>query len=503
MFDVIEDQASPVAAGVLTGETDRGPVHDPAPTGEAPRARTWPAETRALIKLAGPLVLTQLAQMAIMTTDVILLGRLSTDALASAAIGNTVYFFCWLVGSGPAMAVSPMAAQLLGAKPGDRAGVRGVVRMGLWSAGLIAVPLLPLLICAEWILSHLGQEPRLAAGAGQFTTMLCFGLPFALAFGSLRNFVTALNRPAAALWVTLASIVWNALAGWVLIFGHLGAPRLGIAGAGIASSTSAIFGVAALALAIRLTPELHRGRILKRWWRPRWAALAELFRLGIPIGVTMLFEAMLFNSMTLLVGTFGAAALAGHQIALNVASFTFMIPLGLGMAASVRVGRFVGAGDLPGARRAGLVAMVVAFGFILPCGVILALFGREVAGLYVAGRAAHDLQVIAFAGVFLQVAAAFQVFDALQVVAAQSLRGLKDARMPMILAGVSYWLAGAPMCLYLGLGLHMQGLGVWIGLAFGLGVAAATLCVRFHRLTRPGISAARVADRERLRVTPI
>lgn len=486
MYDVIEDQASAVTAGVLTGETDVGPVPDSGHAAEAPRARSWPDEIRALIKLAGPLVFTQLAQMAIMTTDVILLGRLSTDALAAAAIGNTVYFFCWLVGSGPAMAVSPMVAQLLGARPGDRVGVRRVVRMGLWSAGLTAAPLLPLLIFAGPLLAHLGQEPRLAEGAGRFTAMLCFGLPFALAFGSLRNFVTALNRPTAALWVTVASIVWNGFAGWVLIFGNLGAPRLGIVGAGIATSSSAIFGVAALALAIRLTPELHRVRILRRAHRPRRPELGELFRLGVPIGVTMLFEAMLFNSMTLVIGTFGAAALAGHQIALNVASFTFMIPLGLGIAASVRVGRFAGAGDLPGARRAGLVAMAVALGFILPCAVGLALFGREVAGLYVAGRSAHDLRVIAFAGVFLQVAAAFQVFDALQVVAAQALRGLKDARAPMILAGVSYWLAGAPVCLYLAFVQRMQGLGVWIGLAFGLGVAAATLCARFHRLTRPG-----------------
>ena len=167
-----------------------------------------------------------------------------------------------------------------------------------------------------------------------------------------------------------------------------------------------------------------------------------------------------------------------------------MIPLGLGIAASVRVGRFAGADDLAGARRAGLVAMTVALVFILVCAVSLALFGRQVAGLYIAGRTPHDLRVIAFAGVFLQVAAAFQVFDALQVVAAQALRGLKDARMPMVLAGVSYWLAGAPVCLYLAFALKMQGLGVWIGLAFGLGVAAATLCARFHLLTRPGRIAA-------------
>jgi MATE family multidrug resistance protein len=155
------------------------------------------------------------------------------------------------------------------------------------------------------------------------------------------------------------------------------------------------------------------------------------------------------------------------------------------MAATVRVGLFAGAGDMAGARRAGLTAMGMGALIVLLFGVAMALFGKQIAGLYIAGRGPEDLQVIALAAVFLKVAAAFQLFDALQVVAALSLRGLKDARWPMFIAGGSYWLAGAPVCIALGVGLGLQGLGVWIGLAFGLAVAAVAMSLRFHLLTRP------------------
>lgn len=442
------------------------------------------AEARALLRLAGPLVASQLAQMAVLTTDVIMLGRLSTVALASAAIGNTVYYFAWLIGGGPAGAVAPMIAQIIGRRANDRAGVRAVVRMGLWSAVLVSAAMTPVLLSARPILERLGQEPELAANAGRFVAMLTLGLPFAIGFQVLRNFVAAVGRPSASLWVAGASVAWNACADYALIFGHFGLPKLGIIGAGLATSSSAVFGFLALYAVIRLTPELRAYRLTRRAHRPHWPKLSELVRLGLPIGMTMIFEAMLFNSMTLVVGTFGASSVAAHQITLNFASMTFMVPLGLAMAATVRVGWYAGAGDLAGARRAGLTAMTIAGLFMAASGAGIALFGREVAALYVPGRSPADLKVIALASLFLEAAAAFQVFDGLQVVGALSLRGLKDARMPMVLAGASYWLAGAPMCLWLALGLGLKGLGVWMGLAVGLAVAAATLCGRFHLLTR-------------------
>jgi MATE family multidrug resistance protein len=193
---------------------------------------------------------------------------------------------------------------------------------------------------------------------------------------------------------------------------------------------------------------------------------------------------MLFNVMTLVMGTFGVASLAAHQIAMNVASITFMVPLGLGMAATVRVGLAAGAGDEHGARRAGFTAMAMGVGFIVLCAVALVLWGGPIASLYVGGRTAQDMAVIAMTALFLKVAAAFQVVDALQVVAAQSLRGLKDAHAPMFIAGGSYWLVGAPACLLFAFPFGLQGFGIWIGLAIGLAAAAAALFTRFALLTR-------------------
>jgi MATE family multidrug resistance protein len=445
----------------------------------------WLAEARELVKLAGPLALTQLAQMAIMTTDVVMLGHFSTQALASAALGNTVFFFTWLIGCGPVAAVSPMIAHILGARPNDRAGVRAVTRMGFWAVLLLSVPLIGFLLAAKPVLLLLGQRPELAIGAGQFVSMLCWGLPFSLGYQVLRNFATALSRPHAPLVVMLVSIAFNALGDYGLIFGHFGLPRLGLVGSGIASASSYAFGFLAMLAVIRLTPALRKYRIFRRFQRPHLEKLGEVFRLGMPIGLTMLFEAMLFNSATLIMGTFGVVSVAAHMVAINVPSITFMVPLGIGMAATVRVGLAAGAGDREAVRRAGYSALAMGAGFMTITGILLWLFPDRIAYLYFADPRANAA-VIALAILFLHVAAVFQVVDGLQVVAALSLRGLKDARMPMWIAGASYWLAGFPTCLLLAFGFHLKGLGIWIGLAFGLLVAAVAMCGRLWYLSRDG-----------------
>ena len=474
MTDILERPRTPSAA------TPEAP-QPPQPAGLA----SWTEEARLLLALAAPLIFTQLGQMAVLTSDVIMLGRVGKTALAAAAVGNAVYYFAWLIGGGPVSAVPPMIAHIFGAHPRERAGVRASVRMGLWAVILLAAPMIGLLLCTRQILVVLHQPPEIAASAGQYIGILCFGLPFSLGFQVLRNFAAALGHPRASVWVTVMTVCLNILGGYALIFGHFGAPRLGLQGCAIASACSLAFSFVVMVAVIRLTPELRVYRIFRRFARPAWAKLREVFVLGMPIGLTMMFEAMLFNCMTLLMGTFGAAPLAAHQIALNVPSVTFMVPLGVAMAATIRVGRAAGAGDEAGVRRAGYTAMAMGTAFMGLCGIVLALFPETIAKLYFDPRAAGAAEVIGLAVVYLRVAAAFQVFDALQVVGALSLRGLKDARMPLILAGVSYWLVGAPICIGLAVGLHMQGLGVWIGLATALAVAAAAMCSRFYFLSRP------------------
>jgi MATE family multidrug resistance protein len=376
-----------------------------------------------------------------------------------------------------------MIAHILGAKPNNRAGVRAVARMGLWSVLILSIPLITLLQFAKPLLILLGQQPELAEGAGHFVGALSIGLCFSLGYQVLRNYTTALSRPLAPLIVMGVSVAFNALGDYALIFGHFGFPKLGLVGSGLSSTCSFAFGFLSMLVVIRLTPGLRKYRILRRFWRPHWEKLAEVFRLGMPIGLTTIFEAMLFNSATLVMGTFGTASVAAHQISMLIPSFTFMVPLGIAMAATVRVGLAAGAGDREAVRRAGYSALVIGGSFMALMALVLWNFPREIASLWLTSSPSAD-EVIALAVVFLHVAAVFQVVDGLQVVGALSLRGLKDARAPMWIAAGSYWLAGAPVSLLLAYPLHMKGLGIWIGLAFGLLVAAVAMCTRFWYLSR-------------------
>ena len=468
----------------------------PGPRISGRRHGAWSAEARELMRLALPLAATQLAQMIILATDTAMLGHYSKEALAAAALGNTIFFLAWLMGSGLPMAVAPVIAHVQGehsvknpggAKARDRREVRVAVRMGLWSVMLATPPLLLLLFFTGPLLRALGEDPQLAADAAVFARALAFGLPCALAFQVLRSFSTALSQAVPPMVVMVLAILFNAAGDYGLIFGNFGLPRLGLVGAGLASASSNLFSLAVM-LAITLSSKgLKPYRILHRLFDPHWKILAELMRLGLPMGVTMIFEVSLFNGATLAMGAFGMASIAAHQIAITIPSLTFMVPLGIGLAATVRVGLAAGAGDAIAARRAGFTAIAMGAVFMCSTALLLLLFPRAIASLWLPDLPANA-EVLGLAVSFLHVAAAFQLADGLQVTAAMSLRGLKDARMPMWLAGASYWLAGAPMCVALGFGLGLKGFGIWLGLAFGLLVAAILLTGRFALLSKRAIA---------------
>jgi MATE family multidrug resistance protein len=288
---------------------------DPGPLIPSRRHHAWMLEARELLRLAVPLAATQLAQMIILATDTVMLGHFSKEALAAAALGNTIYFLVWLLGNGLPMAVSPVIAHIMGEYAGvadrgnatgrresavgdkahfpvrtrDQREVRVAVRMGLWSVALCSLPLLGLLIFTRPLLLFFGQQPRLAGDAAVFISGLAWGLPFALTFQVLRGFSTALSRAVPPLVVMALAIAWNAAFDYALIFGHFGLPRLGLYGAGLASASSNIFSFAAMLAVCLIVPGLRRYHILHRLWQPHWQGFAELFRLGVPIGVTMVF----------------------------------------------------------------------------------------------------------------------------------------------------------------------------------------------------------------------
>jgi MATE family multidrug resistance protein len=297
----------------------------------------------------------------------------------------------------------------------------------------------------------------------------------------LRSFATALSRPRAPMYIMAAMIVVNLIGNYVLIFGHFGAPALGLIGSGIASAIANAFSFFAMLAVVLTVPTFKPYRLWRRFFRPHWATLKDIFRLGLSIGLAMVFEVMLFSVSTLMMGRFGTAPLAAHQVALNVPSITFMVPLGIGMAATIRVGLAAGAHNMCGVRRAGLTAMALGGAVMVVFAIVMALGARAIAELYLPATP-ETAEALALTVSFLRVAAAFQLFDGLQVIGANALRGLKDARLPMMLAGGSYWLVGFPLALWFGFGLDWQGVGIWLGLACSLAVAAVSMLLRFAYL---------------------
>ncbi len=447
----------------------------------APGAGPWRREFAALMTIGAPMALTQLVQFSINTIDVVMIGRLGGEQLAAASLGLVMFYVFFVAGMGPAMATSPMVSQALGADKGDVREARRSVRMGLWAVG-ISAPILSLVyFFAEEIALALGQPAVTAKLAEPYVLALAPGLPFALGVIVLRNFLAAIERARAPLVVILVTTLLNALLNYALIYGNLGAPRLELVGAGIASSISHAAGFFALVAYINWEKAARRFELFVRFLTPDWPRLKEVARLGWPISVTIGFEAMLFNAAVFLMGRIGVEEMAAYQVALNVTALAFMMPLGLSMAGGVRVGLMAGAQNRPGVRRASVVAIASCAGVILLFAIAMLLFPAQIAGLYLE---ADEAVVRALVASFLPIAAAFALFDATQVAASQALRGLKDVRAPMVITGFSYWVVGFPAAAWLGLGTPVGAVGIWWGLLASLFCAAVLLSARLWQITR-------------------
>jgi MATE family multidrug resistance protein len=440
------------------------------------------AEIRATAALALPLALTQLGQIAINTTDVIVLGRLSAEALAAAALAIALFHVILVSCIGVVMATSPLVAQALGG--GRPLRLRRTVRQGLWVALAISVPCLVLLWFTSEFLELIGQDPVLAANAETLMHALMWSLPFALGLIVVRNFVTAFERTAPVVAVMLTGVVVNALLNWVLVFGHLGFPALGLTGSGLASTLVNLAMFVALSIYAAHARPYRRYAVFGRLAEADWPVFRDILKLGLPIGGTLLLEVGLFAGAAFLMGWIGPAQVAAHQIAIQIASTSFMVPLGVSMAATVRVGLAAGAGDMAAARRAGFVACAMGVAFMGGCGVLFWLAPDWLVSHFLHEDDPAAPAVLALAAGFLRIAAVFQLVDGLQVIAMGALRGIRDTRVPLIIAGFGYWLIGFPACLILGFGLDLGGYGIWTGLAIGLIAVGLPLAWRFHRLCR-------------------
>ena len=436
---------------------------------------TYFQHIRAILVLGLPLIGSHVAQFAITLIDAVMLGWYDVQALAAQVLGSMVFFVVFIVGSGFAWAVMPMVAEAEAA--GNHTQVRRYTRMAIWISMLFGAIVMPLMIWSEPLLRALGQTPEISATARDYLIIAGWGLFPALVVMVLKSYLAALELTRVVLWVTLGAVVVNAVANYGLIFGNWGLPEMGIRGAAVASLM--VHGVSMVLLAIYAAVKTAEHEIFVRFWRPDWEAFGQMFRLGWPIGLTSLAEVGLFAGASAMMGWLGEIPLAAHGIALQIISITFMVHLGLSNAATVRAGRAVGRKDAEGLRRGGQVVIAMSLVMALLSVLVLLAIPEVLLGAFLSPDDPQRANVIALGIPLLMVAAVFQLFDGAQVVALGLLRGVQDARVPMVIAGVAYWLIGLPVSYGLGFVLGWHGPGVWIGLTVGLIIAAALLMGRF------------------------
>ncbi len=454
--------------------------------------REWRREAAITVRLAWPLVIAQFASMALAATDVVMMGWLGTNQLAAGTLGTALMHPLLMFGMGVTLAVSPMIAQALGAR--RYRSVRRTTRQGLWIAFLCAAPMIVALNHAEAIYAALGQDPRLSALAQGYLTYAAWGFPPFLAMSVLRGLVSAYGLTRVVLVISIAGIFVNAAGNYALMFGAFGFPRLELRGAGI--STALVHTVMCLMLLgyIVRHRKLKRLAILVRFWKPDWPRFLRILRLGLPIGLTITAESGLFSGAAVLMGWLGAESLAAHAIALQVAAFAFMGPLGLSQATTIRAGLAYGRRDREALARAGWTSIGIALCYMTCTALLLWAAPGLFVGLFLDSNDPSNGQAIALAVSFLAVAALFQLVDGTQVAAAAALRGMSDTTKPMMIAIVGYWVIGLPTGYILGFPLGLGGVGVWLGLASGLAAVAVALTWRFARMSAKRIPIRAEAD---------
>jgi MATE family multidrug resistance protein len=437
------------------------------------------AELGATLRLAAPLALANILQMAVYASDVIFVARLGQEALAASSLAVALFGVINFGLTGLTGAAAPLIAAELGRNRHAVREVRRSLRMALWLAVLSGLVGIAICFAGGAFFRLTGQRPVLAETAGWFIRILAIALIPMIVSNVLRIFVAALGRPVFATAITGLAIVVNATGNWLLIFGNLGFPALGLKGSAIASVVTGFVTLAAYVAVILTDRKLRRFHPLGRWWRPEWRRLGEMLRIGLPIAATVVAEGGLFSGAAFLMGRIGDTELAAHAIALQIAAFFFQVPFGVGQAATIRVGYHFGAGNSRAIGHAGWAALVTGMVFAGFSASLMLFAPRLILSLYVDIHAAANAALIALAVRFLLVAAAFQFADGVQAIAAGALRGLQDTRVPMVIAITGYWLGGFATATTLGFATRLRGVGVWIGLAVGLVLVAALLLRRW------------------------
>ena len=432
------------------------------------------------MRLGSPVVLAMMAQMGMGVVDTIMAGRVSATDLAGVALGGNVIWPAMILLMGVLMALPPTISRLHGA--GRTAETGEMTRQGMWMALVTSAAVLLLVSQAGVLYRFVGVDPSIVPLAEQYVAIASFGLPGVMFFAVFRYLCDGLGNTRPAMVVAFMALVLKCFFNWIFVFGNLGMPAMG--GIGCAWSTAIVMWFQCLAMLWVVSRPYYRTQtgVFARFSWPNPARLLELARLGIPIGLTAFFEIAAFSMVTLLVARLGATAVAAQQIAFSTNGVLFMIPLGIGMAAAIRVGHELGAGRNGGARLAAFVALGASVGYALIAAVLL-VFARDA----VAGVFTNDPDVARLATQLLLFVCLYLLVDAAQATAIGGLRGYKDTRTPMLIALCGYWGVALPVGAGLGLGWYGIELGVygfWIGLATGLTVVAIALVWRLERISR-------------------
>lgn len=451
------------------------------------QASPWRIEAGALLALALPMIAGNIAWAGIAVTDLLLIGRIGAQGVAAGALAINLFHALLIFGMGLVTAAAPLIANERGRRRHSVRDVRRTVQQTLRAAFLFVLPAWLLLSQSENLLLAMGQQPDLAHQAGRMMHGLQWALLPFLGFTTLRNFISALERPIWAVVIMLLAIPFNLLAGWLLIFGHAGLPALGLFGAGLASSLSSLFLFLGLLAVILIDRRFRRYRLLGRFWSRDNERHRAVWALGLPIAITVGFETTVFNASALLMGLIGRDSLAAHAVAIQIAALLFMVPMGIGQAATVRVGLAHGRGDTAAVGRSGWLALILGFGFAFAAAILLIAIPRLLIGAFLDLADPANARTAALAVSFLAVASLFQLVDATQAVGAGVLRGLNDTKVPMIFALIGYWIIGVGVGTLLAFPLGMDGLGIWLGLASGLGVVAVLLLARWAMRGRLGL----------------
>lgn len=428
-----------------------------------------------LVRLGLPLVGTAVAGFLVTMTDTLMLGWYNVTALAASTLAGSLWFILFILGAGFGFAVMPVVASAVAA--GDETRARRVTRMALWLSAGFFLLVFPLLWFSRPVLDHIGQQPAVAQGVEAYLRIAGFGMLPALIVAVLRSYLSAQHLTGVLLWVTLGSVVLNAAMNWLLIFGNWGFPELGIRGAAIASVGVHVMSVVTLGFyAHWRSPEV---RLYQRLWKPDTEALATVFRLGLPIGLTAVAEVGLFSVSATMMGWIGEIELAAHGVALQLAALTFMVHVGLSQAATIRAGGAYGRKDEEGLRRTATAAIFCSLSFAVLVVAIFVTMPVTLVSVFVDPAEPRAAEVIAIGVTLVMMAALFQLVDATQVVAVALLRGVQDTTVPMWLATFSYWVVALPAGYWLAFHANWGVIGVWSGLVIGLSVAALTLMARF------------------------